>query len=304
MTNNRLERGTPDRSNGTGRVGHADIMNAMTIDLEDWFCAYNLRIKMEDWDKQELRVVANTKRILDLLGAHNTHATFFVLGWIAERLPDLVREIERQGHEIATHGYSHTVLTDLTPEAFEADLTRALQVTRACVKQEIRGFRAPSFTITAKTSWAIDVLAKHGIEYDSSVFPIGFHPDYGIADASLSIHRLGALTEVPMSVAEVFGRKIPCSGGGYFRVLPYSVTRFLMRQCNRQGRPVVFYVHPWETDPGQPRVRLSLTKRFRHYVNLDKTMRRLDQLLRDFQFGPIREILRLARTEPVQVGTI
>ena len=265
----------------------------MTIDLEDWFCAYNLRIKMQDWDKQELRVVANTQRILDLLDKRNTRATFFVLGWIAERVPDLVREIEARGHEIATHGYSHAVLTEMTPDAFEADLTRALAVTHACSRQDIIGFRAPSFTITRKTLWAIDILARHGIRYDSSVFPIGFHPDYGIADATLSIHPLGALTEAPMSVAEVFGRKIPCSGGGYFRVIPYPVTRFLMRQCNQQGRPVIFYVHPWETDPGQPRVKLSLSKSFRHYFNLDKTMRRLDQLLADFEFAPIKQVLGL-----------
>ena len=265
----------------------------MSIDLEDWFCAYNLRINIVDWDKQELRVVGNTRRLLDLLAKHNTHATFFILGWIAERVPDLICEIEQRGHEIATHGYSHTVLTDMTPDAFEADLTRALDVTRARVKQDILGFRAPSFTITQKTLWAIDILARHGIRYDSSVFPIGFHPDYGIANAPLSIHPLGALTEVPMSVAKIFGRPVPCSGGGYFRVIPYAVTRYLMRQCNRQGRPVIFYMHPWETDPGQPRVKLSRSKSFRHYFNLDKTMRRLDRLLTDFEFTPIKQVLGL-----------
>ena len=269
------------------------MKNAMTIDLEDWFCAYNLRIKMQDWDKQELRVTDNTRRILALLKKHDTQATFFVLGWFAERLPDLIREIEQQGHEIATHGYSHTVLTDMTPESFEADLQRALDVTKACVKQEILGFRAPSFTITNKTLWAIDILARHGIKYDSSIFPIAFHPDYGIAEASLSIHPLGALTEVPMSVAEVFGRRIPCSGGGYFRVLPYAVTRFLFRKCNHLGRPVIFYVHPWETDPGQPHVKLPLSKSFRHYFNLDKTMQRLNQLMSDFEFAPIKQVLGL-----------
>ncbi len=270
-----------------------EMLNAMSIDLEDWFCAYNLRIHIADWDKQELRVVANTHRILDLLEKRKTHATFFVLGWIAERVPDLVGEIELRGHEIATHGYSHTVLTDMTPDAFEADLARALDVTRARVKQDILGFRAPSFTITSKTLWAIDILARHGIRYDSSVFPIGFHPDYGIADAPLSIHSMGKLTEVPMSVAKILGRPMPCSGGGYFRVIPYAVTRYLMRQCNRQGRPVIFYVHPWETDPGQPRVKLSRSKSFRHYFNLDKTMQRLDQLFTDFKFAPIKQVVGL-----------
>lgn len=269
------------------------IINAISIDLEDWFCAYNLRIKMEDWGRQELRVIENTKRMLALLEKHNTKATFFVLGWIAERIPNMIREIEQKGHEIATHGYSHRVLTELTPETFEADLEKALSVTRACTSQAILGYRAPSFTITKKTIWAIDILKKYGVKYDSSVFPISFHPDYGIAESPLSIHQLDGLTEVPLSVAEVFGRRIPCSGGGYFRIFPYLLSTLLMRRCNRQGRPVIFYVHPWETDPDQPRVNMPLSKKFRHYYNLGKTVVRLDQLLSEFKFVPIKEILGL-----------
>lgn len=272
------------------------MKNAISIDLEDWFCAYNLNIKIEDWDKQELRVVANTQRVLDGLAKHNTHATFFVLGWIVARVPDLVREIEAAGHEIATHGYSHTLLTTTTPDEFERDLVNALRVTRACVKQKIVGYRAPSFTITRKTLWALDILAKHGIEYDSSIFPISGHPDYGIGDAPLTIHQRGALTEVPMSVAEIAGKRVPCSGGGYFRVFPYAATTFLMRQVNRAGRPVIFYLHPWEFDPDQPRQNLSLLKSFRHYFNLDQTVRRLDQLLGEFEFAPIKEILSTNNT--------
>ena len=171
------------------------MINALSIDLEDWFCAYNLRIKIEDWPTCELRVEANTRRILELLAKHDTRATFFVLGWIAERVPDLVREIEQRGHEIATHGYSHTVLTEMTPEAFEMDLCRALAVTQPCISQAILGFRAPSFSVTRKTLWALDILAKHGIKYDSSIFPISYHPDYGIPDASLAIHPIGVLSE-------------------------------------------------------------------------------------------------------------
>lgn len=267
------------------------MLNAISIDLEDWFCAYNLRIKLEEWDRLELRVVENARRLLDLLAKHKTRATFFVLGWIAERQPDLVREIETAGHEIATHGYSHTLLTEMTPAAFEVDLQRALQATRACVRQEILGFRAPSFTVTSKTLWAIDLLAKQGLKYDSSIFPVSFHPDYGMPDASLGIHSLGCLTEVPLSCAEILGRKVPCSGGGYFRVYPYAVTRFLLKQCNRQGRPVIFYLHPWEVDPGQPRRKLSWSKGLRHYMNLDKTAQRLDRLLSEFEFTSIRQVL-------------
>ena len=272
------------------------MINAISIDLEDWFCAYNLNIKIEDWDKQELRVVANTRRVLDVLSKHNTRATFFVLGWIAARVPDLVREIDARGHEIATHGYSHTLLTHTAPGEFERDLENALRVTRACATQKISGYRAPSFTITNQTLWAFDILARHGIEYDSSIFPISGHPDYGIGDAPLAMHARGALTEVPLSVAEIAGRRVPCSGGGYFRVFPYALTKFLMRQVNRAGRPVIFYLHPWEFDPGQPRKNLSRPKAFRHYFNLDQTARRLDQLLTDFEFAPIKDILNWTRT--------
>lgn len=269
------------------------MKNALSIDLEDWFCAYNLRIGVQDWDKQELRVANSTRKILAMIDKQNVKATFFVLGWFAERVPDLVREVEQSGHEIATHGYSHQVLTSMTPEQFDADLRKALAATRACVQQPIRGFRAPSFTITNQTLWAFDILAKHGIAYDSSIFPISGHPDYGIGDAPLTVHTHGAVTEVPMSVAEIAGKRVPCSGGGYFRVFPYAATKFLMQQCNRQGRPVIFYLHPWEVDPGQPRRKLSWSKSFRHYFNLNQTLARLDHLLSDFEFVPIQEVIGL-----------
>ncbi len=271
------------------------MKNAMSIDLEDWFCVHNMSqaIRREDWDKCEMRVIANTRRILELLARHKTEATFFTLGWIAEQVPELVREIETAGHEIATHGYSHTLLTEMTPESFEADLKKALLVTRRCVNQEIVGFRAPSFTVTSKTLWAIDVLTRNGILYDSSIFPVGFHPDYGMPDVSLSVYRHNAssLVEFPMSCAEVMGSRIPCSGGGYFRILPYAITKRLLERCNAQGRPVMFYFHPWEIDPGQPRVKLPVFKRFRHYYNLDKTMGRLDRLLKDFEFTSVRRAI-------------
>jgi polysaccharide deacetylase family protein (PEP-CTERM system associated) len=269
------------------------MRNALSIDLEDWFCANNLGINIAEWDLQEQRVIPSTNRLLELLAKHNVKATFFVLGWLAEREPDLIRSLEQAGHEIATHGYSHTMLTLMTPESFDADIERALQVTQACVQQPILGFRAPSFTVTANTLWALDILSKHGIQYDSSIFPIGFHPDYGLPDANLGIHQIQGLIEVPMSVAEVLGRKIPCSGGGYFRLMPYRLTTALMHQCNRQGRPVIFYLHPWEIDPDQPRQPLSWSKRLRHYVNLDKTLARLDRLIREFEFAPIKEIVTL-----------
>jgi polysaccharide deacetylase family protein (PEP-CTERM system associated) len=268
-------------------------MNAISIDLEDWFCAYNLKINIEDWDKCEFRLVESTNRIMKILDKHNVKATFFVLGWVAECVPVLVREIESQGHEIAAHGYSHRLITDMTSQEFDEDIRKALYSINACVSSPVIGYRAPSFTITRKTLWAIEILKKYGIKYDSSVFPVGFHPDYGIADSPLDIHELMGLIEVPLSVAEVLGKRIPCSGGGYFRLFPYMITKKLMKKCNKQGRPVIFYLHPWETDTGQPRKKMPLLNRFRHYNNLGKTVIRLDKLLSDFEFVTIKRILGL-----------
>lgn len=279
----------------TTAASNHDTRNAMSIDLEDWFCVANLSgvISRDDWDTCELRVAESSRRILELLDRHQVHATFFVLGWVAERLPDLIREVEARGHEIASHGYSHRLLTAMTPEEFEDDLQRSLEVMQRCVSSDILGFRAPSFSVTKKTWWALDVLARNGMQYDSSIHPIGMHPDYGIATAPLGIHELNSsLTEVPVSCAEVLGRRIPCGGGGYFRLYPYHLTRMLLRMCNRQGRPGIFYLHPWEVDPGQPRVHgLPRFKRFRHYHNLDRTLDRFNTLLRDFKFTTIRDLL-------------
>jgi polysaccharide deacetylase family protein (PEP-CTERM system associated) len=265
------------------------------VDVEDWFCVYNLSrlIPYADWDKHESRVERNTERLLDLFGKHEMEATFFVLGWVADRFPDLVKEIERRGHEVASHGYSHQLLTFMQPEEFRVDLLRSLEVLARVSTQEVRGFRAPSFSVTRQTMWAADILKDSGIQYDSSVFPARFHPDYGMTGVELQPYPLTeGLTELPMGVAEVLGRRIPCCGGGYFRLYPYALTRHLMRKCNEQGRPVVFYLHPWEIDPGQPRVEgLSWSKRFRHYNNLEKTEERLEQLLRDFSFTSARKLI-------------
>ena len=273
------------------------MQNAISVDLEDWFCTHNIShvIRREDWDKCELRAGPSTRRILGLLERHATRATFFVLGWIAERLPELVREIERRGHEIGVHGYSHRLLTRITPAEFEEDLRKALDTLKKCgVQQEIIGFRAPSFTITAATKWALPVLERHGIQYDSSVFPVGFHPDYGIGDAPLAPYKITeGLYEFPLSCVEFLGGRFPCCGGGYFRIFPYFYTRRCIRKCNALGRPVVFYIHPWELDPGQPRVPLPWSKRFRHYYNLGKVEGRLDALLGDFQFTTLRDVLGL-----------
>jgi polysaccharide deacetylase family protein (PEP-CTERM system associated) len=267
----------------------------MSVDVEDWFCVYNLSrlISYADWDKCESRVERNTRRLLDLFRGHRVEATFFVLGWVAERFPDLVREIERAGHEIASHGYSHRLLTFMSPDEFRADLQRSLDVLARTVRQPVIGFRAPSFSLTPRTLWAAPILRECGIRYDSSVFPVGFHPEYGMVDADLRPHQLiEGVLELPMGVTEVFGSRVPCSGGGYFRLYPYALTRRLMRACNAQGRSVMFYLHPWEVDPGQPRVGgMPWSLRFRHYNNLDKTEARLNRLLADFPFTSARNVI-------------
>lgn len=271
----------------------AALKNVFSIDLEEWFCVYNLSqvIPYDQWSTCESRVEKSTLAILDLLSKHNVAGTFFVLGWVAERHPDLVREVERRGHEIASHGYSHRLITKMTSEEFRADLERSLEVLTKLASAPVRGFRAPSFSVTKKTWWSLEILRACGIRYDSSIFPIGFHPDYGVADAPLQAHAVAeGLWELPMSVAELMGKRLPCSGGGYFRQLPYAATRHLMKTCNAQGRPIMFYLHPWEVDPGQPRVALPLVKRVRHYNNLEKTLPRLEKMLNDFQFTSVRNL--------------
>ena len=270
------------------------MTNAMSIDLEDWFCVQNLSglIPRGTWDSCEFRAVESTRKLLRLFRKHDVRATFFVLGWVGERAPDLLKEVQADGHEIASHGYFHRLITEQTPEEFEADLLRSLDVIHSTTSEDVLGYRAPSFTVVKKTLWALDILKKHGIRYDSSIFPIGFHPDYGMADAPLArFEHPNGLTEFPLSVVELAGKRIPVSGGGYFRLMPYPLTRLLMKQCNNAGRPVIFYLHPWELDPGQPRQPLTGLKRFRHYNNLNKTEARLERLLCDFTFQPIREFL-------------
>ena len=273
------------------------MKNAFSIDLEDWFCAFNMTrfISRDEWGKCELRVVANTERILRILDAHNVRATFFVLGWIAKQAPDLIKYVSSRGHEIATHGYDHLLLSTSTESEFEEDLRKGLKALRSCgIDGAILGYRAPSFTIMNGTMWALRTLEKFDIRYDSSVFPVAFHPDYGIPGASLAPYRItDRILEFPMSCVEVLGNRLPCSGGAYFRIFPYAYTKWCLKRINAEGRPAVFYLHPWEIDPGQPRIALPLTKRFRHYHGLAATEGKLNRLLGDFEFTTIREVLGL-----------
>ena len=270
------------------------MKNAFTVDLEDWFCSHNLKgtINNEDWDTLPGRVVKPTMDILQLLGKHKCKATFFVLGWIADRYPELIQIIAREGHEIASHGYAHELLTGMTRNQFEDDLRKSVNSIYSASGILPTGFRAPAFTVVKSTLWALDVLKNNGFTYDSSIYPTGVHPDYGMANAPLAIHQMNeAVVEVPLSCAVLYGQNIPCSGGAYLRFLPYPIYKILVRQVVDSGRNFIFYIHPWEIDVNMPRVKLPVLKGLRHYTNLSSTMGKMDLLLQDFEFSSIKEIL-------------
>lgn len=266
------------------------MRNYLTIDVEDYFQvnAFARIIRREDWDDHPLRVSGNTGRILEILDEYQVRATFFIMGWIAAKEPDLVREIARRGHDIGCHSYWHRNIFDLTAEEFRQDTLQAKTLLEDLAGKPVTAYRAPSYSITKKSLWALDILHELGFTLDSSIFPIR-HDTYGIPDAPRFRYNLPqpGLVEAPLSTALFFGRKVPVSGGGYFRLLPYWFTRMALRRINRQdGQPFVFYLHPWEIDPDQPRfAHASALSRFRHYNNLGRTEGRLRRLLGDFEFG-------------------
>ena len=269
------------------------VLNGLSFDVEDWFQVENLKeaISRDRWDSCDLRVVRNTGKILSILERCETRATFFILGWVAERCPALVREIAASGHEIASHGYGHELVYELTPEGFDADIRRSMEVLESITGSPVFGYRAPSFSITPKSQWACEVLKDAGYLYDSSIFPTSFHNRYGFNGASRLPFQFGnGLAEIPLSVYPLAGANFPLAGGGYFRLFPYFYFQLFFRRMNRQGKPIVFYLHPWELDPGQPRMKVRLNYRFRHYVNLDKTENRLERLLGDFSFVPLKAL--------------
>ncbi len=268
----------------------------MSVDVEEWFTVLNFQnvIHPGDWDNLQLRSEQPVLRLLDLFDDHQIKGTFFALGWLLKRHPEIFREIHRRGHEVACHGFSHLPITQLTNAQFEQELVDSIQAfTEAGLPRPI-GFRAPSFSITKKTMWATDSLKAHGFLYDSSIFPVGFHPDYGIEDSPLAPYLLpSGLIEFPMSVVDVAGQRLPCSGGGYFRLLPYRATRWLIGRALDAQRPVNFYLHPWELDPDQPKMDTgSRTKNFRHYVGLRHTEAKLRRLCSEFGFTSFSEHLK------------
>ena len=286
-----------DHRDHSGRNGHVDrqaITNALTIDVEDYFqvSAMAPYIARSEWDSRECRVERNVDRILEMLARHRTHATFFTLGWVAERYPDLVRRIVAGGHELASHGHGHERASDLSRPAFMADIVRAKKTLEDIGGVSVLGYRAPSFSINSANLWALDCLAETGHRYSSSIYPIR-HDHYGMPDAPRFKHRLSSgLIEIPITTLRLRQRNLPSSGGGYFRLLPYSLSRWMIGKVNADDREsAIFYFHPWEIDTEQPRVAgINLKTRFRHYVNIPRMADRLESLLDDFSWGRMDEI--------------
>jgi polysaccharide deacetylase family protein (PEP-CTERM system associated) len=285
------------------------IRNALTVDVEDYFhvSAFSDSINRSDWNDHTLRVERNTHRLLDLFDEHGARATFFVLGWVAKRVNSLVREIASRGHEVACHGYSHQLVYEQSPELFREETLRSKALLEDITQSPVRGYRAASYSITARSLWALDTLAEAGFEYDSSIFPVR-HDRYGMPDAPRFPYQLTtpngqSLLEFPLSTASVLGYRLPMAGGGYFRLYPYPLTRAGLRQINNKAsKPFIFYLHPWEIDVDQPRIAANWLSRFRHYNNLDKCEARLHKLMSEFQFTSTWDVLQDLGLVKLQVG--
>ncbi len=273
------------------------LMNVLSIDLEDWFHVSNFEgvIRREDWPACQTRLQETVPRLLDLLAEHRTHATFFALGWVAERFPALIRRIADTGHELATHGDEHRRVTGLSPGEFQEQLRRSIGTIEQLSGQRVYGHRAPTYSLRKSTDWAIEIMLKAGLQYDSSVFPFGTRQDPELCDSRTPCliynHGSGALVEYPLSTWRVAGTNVPIAGGGYFRLLPYCFLRWAMKGLNAQHQRIITYFHPWEFDPDQPRVsQASWLARFRHYHQLEHAEEKLRRLLVDFRFGSFRDV--------------
>jgi polysaccharide deacetylase family protein (PEP-CTERM system associated) len=273
------------------------IVNAMTVDVEDYFhvSAFDGVVSRARWDAFDSRVSHNTDRLLELFDRANVRSTFFVLGWVAERFPAIVRRIAEAGHEVASHGYNHQLVYMLTPAQFREDVRAARAAIENAAGVRVVGFRAPSYSVIESSFWALDILIEEGFVYDSSIFPI-HHDRYGIPDSPRHPYTLrrqgGVLMEVPGSTVRLGRVNLPIAGGGYFRQFPYAWTKWGIDRVNRLERqPVTFYTHPWELDPDQPRMRVGAATRIRHYRGLGRTAHRLERLLRDFRFDSVMSTL-------------
>lgn len=276
------------------------MTNAMTVDVEDYFhvTAFARTLERSTWDSLEYRAERNTERVLELFATAGVKATFFVLGWVTRRSPELIKKIHAAGHEIACHGMSHQLVYKQTREVFHQETRESKQLLEDLVGAKVRGYRAASYSIIPKSLWALEVLEELGFEYDSSIFPVR-HDIYGMRHAPRYPFNpgVGHLLEVPLTTVEVMGNRLPCGGGGYFRIFPYWLFKMGLKRVNTVDRlPGVFYFHPWEIDPGQPRLPAGWRSRFRHYYNLTHTEARLVQLLKDFSWGRMDRVF----LEPAQ----
>jgi polysaccharide deacetylase family protein (PEP-CTERM system associated) len=283
----------------TERTSPSTAIHAMTIDVEDYYhvAALSQVITPALWHKQPSRVVPNTIKLLDLFDQKGIKGTFFVLGWVAEREGDLVREIAERGHEVASHGYSHQLIYLQSEAVFREETLKSKNILEDLIQRPVEGYRAASYSITNKSLWALDILTDLGFKWDSSIFPI-YHDNYGIPDTPSEPYKIqtrngGELTEFPITTAKKFGLSIPAAGGGYFRQFPYLLFRYLFIAASQGNKvPKIFYLHPWEVDPGQPRFNnASWLSRFRHYTNLEKCEARLNQLIDDFDFSTLTDSL-------------
>jgi polysaccharide deacetylase family protein (PEP-CTERM system associated) len=266
------------------------MINALTIDVEDYYMvsAFADVVRFEAWGTYESRVEKNTYRILDVLDEHNVKATFFILGWVAERCSKLVRDVHASGHEVACHGYNHRLIYDLTPDQFRDDVRKAKSILENIISAPVIGYRAASYSIVKKTLWALDILIEENFLYDSSIFPI-HHDRYGLPGAERFPHTVkrnnGTLREFPPSTYRILGQNIPIGGGGYLRLFPLQVTKTAIRSINeREEKPVIVYLHPWEIDTMQPRLSGRRSSKLRHYINLGSTMPKLKKVLAEFKF--------------------
>ena len=275
------------------------MRNVLTVDVEDYYhvSAFESVVSYERWDQYESRVEKNTYHILDVLDQYQTKATFFVLGWVAERHRQLVREIVQRGHEVASHGYSHRRIYTQTPERFRQETRQSKCILEDIIDHPVIGYRAASYSITERSLWALEILVEEGFLYDSSIFPIR-HDLYGIPDSKRFSHVLhtksGEIREYPLSTVRIFKTNIPVCGGGYLRLYPYSLTRRAVKTLTqKENRPAIIYTHPWEFDPDQPRLRGKWLSRFRHYTNISKSDHILKSLLVDFEFGTMSDLYNL-----------
>jgi polysaccharide deacetylase family protein (PEP-CTERM system associated) len=274
------------------------VLNALTIDVEDYFqvTAFEHAVDRANWENMEARIERNCDTILSLLAEYRVKATFFVLGWIAERYPILIRTMFNEGHEIASHGYDHTTVQRYSKAGFEDDIIKTKKILEDITGNRIKGYRAPSFSINSASRWALHLLYEHGHSYDSSIFPIIKHDYHALADANrfphiIALNQSGYIKEFPPSTIKCFGINLPIAGGGYLRLLPLGCIEWGIKKINdNEKQPAIIYIHPWELDPGQPRISANLLSRFRHYVNLDSTEKKLHRLFKNFRFTTLNKL--------------